>query len=154
MAFLYCCSRRHSDFPTTHQVLLEQNYRSTASILKACLKIVAQGNDLFPSINLFSSPSDKTRIPKSLHTAHASGTTPNLLCLESEYAEAAFIASEIKRLVAHTGGMLKWGDFVILRKFSFTYLIRDHNACLQSVSMRYRVPSRVLYKESAFLIGY
>jgi hypothetical protein len=40
------------------------------------------------------------------------------LQLESEYAEAAFIACEIKRLVAHSGGMLHWSDFVVLRELT------------------------------------
>ena len=31
------------DFPNTCQILLEQNYRSTAAILKASLAIVAEG---------------------------------------------------------------------------------------------------------------
>ena len=31
------------DFPRTEQILLEQNYRSTASILGASMAIVAQG---------------------------------------------------------------------------------------------------------------
>lgn len=31
------------DFPRTQQILLEQNYRSTASILGASMAIVAQG---------------------------------------------------------------------------------------------------------------
>ena len=34
---------RSVDFPTTEQIFLEQNYRSTGSILSASLAIVAQG---------------------------------------------------------------------------------------------------------------
>lgn len=37
------------DFPLTEQILLEQNYRSTRSILSASLAIVAQGVFLNPS---------------------------------------------------------------------------------------------------------
>jgi len=39
-----------------------------------------------------------------------------MLCwLDSEHSESLFIAAEIKRLVAASGGMLGWGDFVVLR---------------------------------------
>lgn len=39
-----------------------------------------------------------------------------MLCwFHSEHAEALFIAAEIKRVMAASGGMLKWQDFVILR---------------------------------------
>lgn len=31
------------DFPRTQQILLEQNYRSTASILSSSMAIIAQG---------------------------------------------------------------------------------------------------------------
>lgn len=34
---------READFPSTESILLEENYRSTASILKASLAIVSQG---------------------------------------------------------------------------------------------------------------
>jgi DNA helicase II / ATP-dependent DNA helicase PcrA len=50
------------------------------------------------------------------------GSVPVLRSFQSEHAEAAFIAVEIKRLVAHTGGMLGWGDFVVLRAYSVAQL--------------------------------
>ena len=34
------------DFPNTQQIFLEENYRSTASILRSCLAIVAEGSPL------------------------------------------------------------------------------------------------------------
>ena len=58
--------------------------------------------------------SDKKRVAKTLHAAHPAGTPPMLKLYLNEYEEAAFIATEIKRLVAATGGMLQWGDFVVL----------------------------------------
>jgi DNA helicase-2/ATP-dependent DNA helicase PcrA len=62
-------------------------------------------------------PLDKSRIPKTLHTSHPTGPIPVLRTFADEAQEAAFIAIEIKRLVAGGGGMLGWDDFVILRKF-------------------------------------
>lgn len=99
------------DFPTTEQILLEQNYRSTASILKASLAIVAEGKHTpssNPSPNLKYSQSsfrqDKSRIQKALHTSHPGGPVPVLRSFHTENEEAKFIAIEIKRLVAHMGG--------------------------------------------------
>jgi DNA helicase-2/ATP-dependent DNA helicase PcrA len=60
---------------------------------------------------------DKSRISKTLLTSHPSGTTPVLRSFPSEQAEANFIAVEIKRLVASMGGILRWGDFAILRQY-------------------------------------
>ncbi|KAJ7283248.1 P-loop containing nucleoside triphosphate hydrolase protein [Mycena rebaudengoi] len=96
-------AKMRADFPRTEQIFLEENYRSTASILRASLAIVSQ---------------DKSRIPKTLLTSHPSGVTPVLRSFNSEQAEAAFIAVEIKRLVAFMGGLLRWGDFAILLRFS------------------------------------
>lgn len=59
---------------------------------------------------------DKIRIQKSLRTSHPDGITPVLCSFASEHDEASFLAVEIKRLVANMGGMLRWGDFVVLRE--------------------------------------
>lgn len=61
-----------------------------------------------------NSPVDKSRIAKSLRTSHAAGPRPTLQTFASEGAEAEFIALEIKRLIAHSGGILGWNDFVVL----------------------------------------
>ncbi|KAJ3866024.1 P-loop containing nucleoside triphosphate hydrolase protein [Lentinula novae-zelandiae] len=111
------------DFSSTEQIFLEENYRSTASILRASLAIVAE---------------DKTRIQKSLHTSHPVGLIPVLRSSSSEQMEAAFFAGEIKRIVAHMGGVLNWGDFVILLRFNA--LSRTIESALQKEG----IPSRVL----------
>lgn len=71
---------------------------------------------IFSPLSFFMSLLDKNRIPKSLHTNHPLGSTPLVREFDSEKQEAAFIAFEIKRCVANMGGVLRWGDFVILRK--------------------------------------
>ncbi|KAG5634226.1 hypothetical protein H0H81_002799 [Sphagnurus paluster] len=111
------------DFCGTNQILLEENYRSTASILRASLAIVAQ---------------DKTRIQKSLHTSHPAGSTPFLRAFPGEHMEALFIALEIKRLVAHMGGGLRWGDFAILLRFNAL------SRAIESALQKHGIPSRVL----------
>ncbi|KAE9400182.1 UvrD-helicase-domain-containing protein [Gymnopus androsaceus JB14] len=116
-------ARMQKDFFSTEQILLEENYRSTASILKASLAIVAQ---------------DKTRIQKSLRTSHPVGPIPVLRSFPSEHIEASFLAGEIKRIVAHMGGVLNWGDFVVLLRFNA--LSRTIESALQKEG----IPSRIL----------
>ena len=110
---------------------------------------------------------DKTRIPKSLYTAHPKGIRPVLATLSTEYVEAAYLASEVKRfvfcflfvstshcarLVAHTGGMLKWGDFAILCKVSlwirpiFWYTVRFNalSRAIESALQKEGIPNRIL----------
>jgi hypothetical protein len=58
---------------------------------------------------------DKLRIPKSLRTSHPLGATPVLHENEDEKDEAEFIAKEIKRCDANMGGVIRWGDFAVLR---------------------------------------
>ena len=84
---------------------------------------------------------DKSRIQKSLHTSHPNGFTPVLYQVQTEHEEAAFIAIEIKRLVAHMGGALNWGDFVILRKQS---LVRIFSEIKLSFEVRFNALSRVI----------
>ncbi|KAF8806984.1 UvrD-helicase-domain-containing protein [Phlegmacium glaucopus] len=116
-------TRMREDFPNTQQIFLEENYRSTASILRSCLAIVAE---------------DKLRIPKSLHTSHPLGATPVLHESEDEKQEADFIAQEIKRCVANMGGVLRWGDFVVLLRFNA--LSRPIESALQKEG----IPCRIL----------
>ncbi|KAJ3796874.1 P-loop containing nucleoside triphosphate hydrolase protein [Lentinula aff. detonsa] len=116
-------ARMQKDFSSTEQIFLEENYRSTASILKASLAIVAQ---------------DKTRIRKSLHTSHPTGSLPVLKSFSSEQMEASFLAGEIKRIIAYMGGVFNWGDFVILLRFNA--LSRTIESALQKEG----IPSRVL----------
>ncbi|KIY44056.1 P-loop containing nucleoside triphosphate hydrolase protein [Fistulina hepatica ATCC 64428] len=116
-------ARMRRDFPSTQQVLLEENYRSTGGILKASIAIVAQ---------------DSARVQKSLRTSHPIGKTPVLCSFPSEQEEAEFCATEIARVVALMGGMLKCGDFAVLLRFNA--LSRSIEAALQKAG----IPSRVL----------
>ncbi|KAI0784570.1 P-loop containing nucleoside triphosphate hydrolase protein [Abortiporus biennis] len=112
-----------NDFPNTTQILLEQNYRSTGSILAASIAIVAE---------------DKNRMPKTLHTTHQPGPSPLLAMMLDEKQESLFVATEIKRLIAFTGGMLNYSDFVILLRYNA--LSRVFESALQQEG----IPSRVL----------
>ncbi|KAI0028991.1 P-loop containing nucleoside triphosphate hydrolase protein [Vararia minispora EC-137] len=120
------------DFPRTQRIFLEQNYRSTASILSVSHAIIAQ---------------DKKRVQKTLHTQHPSGPRPMLCWFQSEHAESLFIAAEIKRLVACSGGMLRWQDFVVLLRFSA--LSRNVEAALQIEGIPHRVLKGARFFERA-----
>ncbi|SNX83194.1 related to ATP-dependent DNA helicase [Melanopsichium pennsylvanicum] len=103
------------EFKGTQQARLEENYRSTGAILELALKVVQQ---------------DTSRVDKGLYTSHPRGLPVVLKCHGSAQLEAAYIASEIKRLIAHSGCMLNYNDFVILLRFN--YLSRAIEAELQA----------------------
>ncbi|CAE6452126.1 unnamed protein product [Rhizoctonia solani] len=88
--------------------------------------------------NLSRMRKDKQRVQKSLFTTHAHGPTPLLREFESAGEEASFLARELRRVVASSGGMIGYGDCAVLLRFSA--LSRVIEAALQQES----VPSRVL----------
>ncbi|KAI0775289.1 UvrD-helicase-domain-containing protein [Trametes elegans] len=122
-------AKMQRDFPATQHIYLEQNYRSTGSILALSVAIVSQ---------------DKSRIQKTLHTSHPQGPIPVLRAFPIEQVEAAFIAAEIKRLVAYSGGMFNWGDFVVLLRYNS--LSRGIESALQKEG----IPNRVLAGQKFF----
>ncbi|GAA5902404.1 ATP-dependent helicase [Sporobolomyces salmoneus] len=90
------------DFQPCRQIFLEQNYRSTGAILGAALAVVRQ---------------DTKRINKSLHSSHPSGSSVVLHSAPDPQSEATFIASSIRHLVAHLGGLVSYKDFAILLRY-------------------------------------
>lgn len=61
---------------------------------------------------------DRHRIPKSLYTSRPNSTTVTLKNFSTPVIEASFIATEIKRMIAYSGGALNYADFAILRERS------------------------------------
>src|SRR5690606_22874259 len=78
-------------------VLLEQNYRSTQTILDAANAVIAK------NIN---------RTAKALHTENGTGLKVNVYEAYNEVEEASYILDEIERLMA--GGGFGLGDFAIM----------------------------------------
>ncbi len=76
------------DFPDATTIKLEQNYRSTQTILDAANAII-QNN--------------RTQKPKHLWTDRGQGEPVHLRELEDEHAEARFVAGEIERYVEGGG---------------------------------------------------
>jgi DNA helicase-2/ATP-dependent DNA helicase PcrA len=72
------------DFPDAHVVKLEQNYRSTQTVLSAANAVIAHNRD---------------QKPKSLWTDHGDGDPVRIRELDDEHAEARYVVGEIERLV-------------------------------------------------------
>src|SRR4029450_5855406 len=71
------------DFPGAHVVKLEQNYRSTQTILSAANAVVAN---------------NQGRKPKALGSDRGAGDPVRVAEMEDEHAEARYVASEIERM--------------------------------------------------------
>jgi len=89
----------HRHYPDTLIVNLEENYRSSASILQAALVVIQQDNQ---------------RINKTLTATHPIGPSPVLRRVPSASSEAEWIVCEIKRLQAVTGRMIPLDGIAIL----------------------------------------
>lgn len=92
-------TRMQQLYNDTSVVLLEDNYRSSGSILSSAQDVIEQ---------------DSSRPAKRLQPTHCVGTMPVLRKLPTAEAEAQWIVLEIKRCIAMTGKLLKYSDFAIL----------------------------------------
>lgn len=91
--------RMQRRYPNTSVVLLEDNYRSSGSILGSAEQVIEQ---------------DTARPVKKLLPTHGVGTMPVLRKLPTAAAEAQWMVTEIKRCITLTGQLLKPSDFAIL----------------------------------------
>lgn len=91
--------RMQRRYPNTSVVLLEDNYRSSGSILGSAEQVIEQ---------------DTARPAKKLHPTHGVGTMPVLRKLPTAAAEAQWMVTEIKRCITLTAQLLKPSDFAIL----------------------------------------
>jgi DNA helicase II / ATP-dependent DNA helicase PcrA len=73
-----------TDFPGTYVVTLEQNYRSTNSILRAANAVIENNTE---------------RKPKHLFSELGEGDPVRVIEVEDEHAEARFVAAEIAALI-------------------------------------------------------
>ena len=87
--------RFEEDFPGAAVVRLEQNYRSTASILAAASSVVSR---------------NAGRKAKQIWTGREGGAKVALLSCESERKEAAAVAERIRKAAAAGG---RYGDFAV-----------------------------------------
>jgi DNA helicase-2/ATP-dependent DNA helicase PcrA len=88
--------RFRSDYPDHVEILLEQNYRSTQTILDVANALIRQ---------------NRNRTPKRLHTDNGQGVPVMVYEAYNEVEEAAFVADEIEKLTASKA--FTSGDFAI-----------------------------------------
>jgi DNA helicase II / ATP-dependent DNA helicase PcrA len=90
-------ARFRESYPDALVILLEQNYRSTQSILDVANAVIAY---------------NRNRTAKRLFTDNGHGLTVTVHEAYNEVEEAAFLCDEIERLVA--SGAFGYGDFAVM----------------------------------------
>lgn len=86
-----------ADYPDATVVLLEQNYRSTQTILDVANAVITN---------------NRNRTPKQLHTENGHGVAVRVYEAYNEIEEAAFVCDEIQQLTA--SGAFTLGDFAVM----------------------------------------
>jgi DNA helicase-2/ATP-dependent DNA helicase PcrA len=109
-----------ADFPGAQSVALEQNYRSTNSILKAANAVIEN---------------NRNRKPKHLFSELGEGEPVQVVEVEDEHTEARFVAAEIARLVE--GG---WSAAEI----AVFYRTNAQSRVLEDVLVRQQIPYQVI----------
>ena len=109
------------DFPDSRTILLEQNYRSTQTILTAANAVIAK---------------NASRRAKSLWTDAGSGAPITVYVADDEHDEASFIAGEIDRLTDDEG--VKPNDVAVF------YRTNAQSRSIEEVFIRVGMPYRVV----------
>jgi len=108
------------DYPECCVIKLEQNYRSTKTILKAA-NYVMQNN--------------RARKPKALWTENDDGELITRYQGENEHEEATFVANEIEKMIK-TGRQYK--------EFAVFYRTNAQSRVLEEIFLRYGVPYKII----------
>jgi DNA helicase-2/ATP-dependent DNA helicase PcrA len=108
------------DFPEATTVLLEQNYRSTQTVLDAANALIAH---------------NESQKPKHLWTAGETGEKITVAELDDEHAEARYVASEINRLVEE--GMSR-------DQIAVFYRMNAQSRVLEDTLVRFEIPYQVI----------
>ena len=109
------------DYPDAKVVFLEQNYRSTQTILEAADNVIA---------------TNQQRKDKRLWTENEVGVPMTVAQTYSEHEEAHFVVSEVERLVA--SGRWKAGDCAVM------YRTNAQSRALEEAFVRYGFPYRLV----------
>jgi DNA helicase-2/ATP-dependent DNA helicase PcrA len=109
------------DFPTARTILLEQNYRSTQTILSAANAVIAR---------------NPGRRDKRLWSAAGDGEPIIGYVADNEHDEAAFVASEIDQLV--DSGLARFGDVAVF------YRTNNSSRVFEEVFIRLGLPYKVV----------
>ncbi|MCI2238729.1 DNA helicase PcrA [Paenibacillus sp. TRM 82003] len=109
------------DYPDARTVLLEQNYRSTQTILTAANQVIAVNTD---------------RRAKNLWTASGAGERIVGYVADDEHGEAQFVADEVDRL--HDEAGVRYGDVAVF------YRTNAQSRALEEVFIRTGLPYKVV----------
>ena len=107
------------EFPDYTDIVLDRNYRSTESILKAANKLIAH---------------NKKRVPKNLYTEDEEGEPIITKSFESAEGEAKWIAKKVSELVREGSS---YSDIAIL--YRAAYLTRSIESALAANRIPYRI---------------
>ena len=110
-----------TDYPDARQIVLDQNYRSTQTILTAANAVISRNSD---------------RQAKALWTDAGSGELIVGYVADSEHDEAAFIGNEIDRL--SDAGQARPGDVAVF------YRTNAQSRALEEVFIRTGLPYKVV----------
>jgi len=111
--------RLGKDFPGLETIRLEQNYRSTGTILKAANSLIAK---------------NAGRLGKNLWTDGGDGEPIQLYAAFNEYDEAEFIVNKMK---SHLDGRCRYTDLAVL------YRSNAQSRVLEESLIRNRIPYRI-----------
>ncbi|QTI68386.1 UvrD-helicase domain-containing protein [Gordonia polyisoprenivorans] len=114
------------DFPNAETILLEQNYRSTQTILSAANAVIAR---------------NPNRRDKRLWTDSGDGELIVGYVADSDREEATFIATEIERLTDHTIGGAQSNSYSDIAVF---YRTNTGSRALEEVFVRHGIPYKVV----------
>ncbi|PXY17241.1 DNA helicase PcrA [Prauserella sp. PE36] len=109
------------DFPNARTILLEQNYRSTQTILSAANAVIAR---------------NPNRRDKRLWTSSGDGEKIVGYVADNEHDEAAFVAGEIDTLA--DGGEAKYSDVAVF------YRTNNQSRVFEEIFIRLGLPYRVV----------
>ena len=109
------------DYPNARTILLEQNYRSTQTILSAANQVISRNSE---------------RRAKNLWTAQGDGQLIVGYVGDSEYDEAQFIAKEVDHLVDNAE--IRFGDVAVF------YRTNSASRAIEDVFVRTGMPYRIV----------
>jgi len=132
------------DYPNSQLFVLNQNYRSTSTILAAAGKVISHNPD---------------RYPLKLAAVRSAGTAIRHLCVASPKAEGIAIAKEIQKLVGGTEMLSAHGQGAVSAEDESSYGFADIAVCfrtgeqadeLEKCLIHASIPYRLVGKKSIF----
>ena len=109
------------DYPDAEVIKLEQNYRSTGTILDGANAVIANNRE---------------QKPKSLWTEEGRGDPITIAELDDEHAEARYVAAEVERLCTDEG--------IARDEVAVFYRVNAQSRVLEDTLVRFELPYQVI----------